>query len=555
MTLTAKEWGTLEPDLFKEALQEAPEHIRPALLRTRFRYNKREFCRYCWPERFDLAFNELHDDLFSMADVEPWDTRGKPDTLDAIAAPRGFGKSSIISFALIAHAIVYDLEAYIVLMSSGQRLARAFSLNLLGQFRSETIHDERRFTRLYGPFRVTGGKDEWQVAVRDNKPVGILTASFGQDVRGAQHPTRGIRPTLVVLDDAEKKDRVRNPDQRDIWQAILDRDILKLTDRKRGMSVRFVGTVLHPDSILARREADPGWRFRRYKAIIAWPTRQDLWDRCKKIWTNLRLGLKRHAAARAFYESKKDEMNEGVELLDPDAMDIFQLYEIIWGQGMGAFLQEMQNEPRDPTTQVFFPERWSWFTLQTDRDGRYLQVEGDDPRKVYLNELRFKFLRWDPAKGIVTGDYAAIAAVGKDKWGYKYVLRVWMQKRVPSIQLDALWGLAETFDIRRGSVEGNGFQEFAAAPFYTQKRQRREAGLYHALELDSDPSVGNKNDRIATLEPECDNGWLCFSRDIPVEVIGQFEEFPNATHDDGPDCVQGASAALGVAGSIGMVSE
>lgn len=552
--LSVREWSDMPAEEFREALMEAPPALRPKLLRVRFRYNIKEFARYCWPDRFNLPFNDLHDDLLSMADVPPWKERTKPDVLQARAAPRGFGKSMLVSFLMIVHAIVYDLEAYIVLISSGQRLARSFSRNLVTQFKTREMHDTRRLTQLYGPFKVTGGTDEWQVTVGDRKEsVGILTASFGQDVRGAQHPERGIRPTLVVMDDAEKKDRVRNPDQRHIWEQTLQKDILKLPDRSRGSVFRFVGTILHIDSTLARRENDPGWTFKKYKAILSWPRNKELWRKCHKIWANLRLGRRRREHAVQFYRDNQEAMDEGVELLDPGAMGIFDLYEMIWGQGYGSFLQEMQNDPIDPNAQIFFSDKFDRFEVrENERRERFIHTLGDNPKVIPYEQLRMRFMRWDPAKGDPAGDYAAIAVLARDMWGYKYVLDCWLDRRPPSVQLGMMWVLAEKWGVRRSSIESNNFQELAAEPFVRQKKEREKAGRWSHLIIDPRASTENKEERIATLEPEITNGWLLFNTTLPELLFRQFDAFPSGDTDDGPDAVQGASVELGAVIGGGM---
>lgn len=550
---TARDWGELAPGTFRRYLDDAPPDIKPKLLKLRFRHNIFEFAKFCWPERFNLPFNELHRDLAQLHDVPPWYERGKPDILQARAAPRGYAKSTFASYLQILHDIAYGIEAYILLMSSGQRLARAFSTNLLAQFKSTQIHDDRRFTRLYGPFKVTGGKDEWQVSVDGAPSVGVLTASFTQDVRGAQHPERGIRPTKVVMDDSEKKELVKNPMQRDKWEQKLQKDILKLGPRDRGAVYQIVGTILHIDSMLARRENDPGWDYRKFKAIIEWPKNRRRWEECRRIWTNLALEDRRQQAYN-FYLEHQEEMDAGVELLDPEVASIFELYEVIWGQGLPAFLQEMQNDPIDPNTQIFFSDRFAYFDFKRDSETgeTYLDVQGMHPRKVWLRDIRTKFVRWDPAKGNPGGDYACIALLGRDAHGFKYVLGCWLQKKPPSVQLASLWAICEHWDCEHGSLESNGFQELCAEPYRRQRNARKESGRWFRLKLESDPSSGNKEDRISTLEPEVTNHWLSFHRGLPAVLFRQFDAFPNGDHDDGPDAVQGASAALGSVNSVGM---
>ena len=69
--------------------------------------------------------------------------------------------------------------------------------------------------------------------------------------------------------------------------------------------------------------------------------------------------------------------------------------------------------------------------------------------------------------------------------------------------------------------------------------------MVFALHLDLEPESENKELRIATLEPDCTNGWMQFSDRISSEVFGQFDTFPTGTHDDAPDAIHGAWKELG----------
>lgn len=518
---------------FTELVQRADPADVFSLLRARFESPRHldEFARFCFPDRFDLPFSDLHRALFELHDVARWDERTE-DTRNAVAAPRGFAKSTIVSFLRLAHDIVYDREAYVALLSSGQRL----SLSLSRDLRAAFLAKDTPFARLYGPFQVTGGVGEWEVSVRGRPTVGVLARSFGTEVRGAKHPTRGIRVTKVVVDDGEKKDRVRNPEQRAIWEDVLNKDILKLGRRQGGLVVEVVGTVLHQDSMLARRLKDPGWRSQRWKAIIKWPERMDLWERCRTIWADLTLGKHRRPAALAFYRANRDEMDRGAEILDPAAKSLFQLFELIWTEGMSSFLSELQNEPRDPSTAIFSSEKFARFRFVGDGT---LEVLGESKRRVRLEDLRL-FGRWDPATGVLHGDYASVAVVGRDQYNYAYALAAWMARVPPSAQLAAVWSIAERLNLKRMTVESNGFQTLAAEPYRREREARRAAGQFWQLQLEEAPSTDNKESRIATMEPDITNGWLLFATDIQQEVLQQFDEFPTGEHDDGPDALHAA---------------
>lgn len=518
---------------FRELVQRAEPADVPKLLRARWSDYRHldEFGRYCFPDRFDLPFSDLHRALFDLHNVPNWNERAE-DIRSAVAAPRGFAKSTITSFLRLAHDIVYDREAYIALLSATQRLSLSMSRDLRAQFTTK----DSAFTRLYGPFQVTGTAGEWEVSVRGRPSVGVLVRSFGTEIRGAKHPTRGIRVTKAVIDDGEKKDRVRNPEQRAIWEDVLNKDILKLGRRQGGLVVEVVGTVLHQDSMLARRLKDPGWRSQRWKAIIKWPERMDLWERCRGIWADLTLGKHRRPMALAFYRSNREAMDAGAEILDPAAKSLFQLFELIWTEGMSSFLSELQNEPRDPSTAIFSSEKFARFRFVGDGT---LEVLGESRRRVKLSDLRL-FGRWDPATGVLHGDYASIAVVGRDQYNYAYALAAWMARVPPSAQLAAVWSIAERLNLRRMTVESNGFQTLAAEPYRREREARREANQFWQLQLEEAPSTDNKEARIATMEPDITNGWLLFATDIQQEVLQQFDEFPTGEHDDGPDALHAA---------------
>lgn len=530
---------------FAQILEGAPGNARPALLRERFRTHQNEFCKSMWPERFDLQFNELHEWLFDkQLRTLPWQLRSETER-DAIAAPRGYAKSTIETFAKIVHAILYDQEAFVILASAGMDLADKMS----GDLRLQFTQSDSPIARLYGPFAVQGGVTGWEVSVCGRPSVAVKPASVGSAVRGARHPSRGLRPTLVVIDDGEDKIRVRSPEQRKLWWEWLTKDVLKLGRRQGGTIYRIVGTILHHESGLARLFRDIGWSSRRWQAIIAWPERADLWAQCGAIWSDLSLGTHRRAAAKAFYAKNRSAMDRGSKTLDPKTKSLFELYEQIWSEGLSSFLQEMQNDPRDPTAQIFFSENFARFYVR----GRDLVIpEARDPhgqilrpeRTVPIASLK-KFGRWDPALGSAHGDYAAIAILGRDDLGYTYVLACWMARAKPSEQLAAAWSLCEVWGCQRMSVEGNGFQKLVMDEYPRQQRIRRDEGRFWRMQLQAENTCENKEMRIATLEPGCTQGWILFNTAVHQSVLDQFDAFPTGSHDDGPDAIQASWDALG----------
>jgi len=506
-------------------------------IRARFFRDWRWMAAYCWPDRFTLPFNRCHDALVEP-ELVPYPDR--PTDRDAVAAPRGTGKSSLASFVDPHRRIVYGVDAFIVIESAVQDLA----IELVSDLYDAFLATEGTFLEVYGPFTVEGGKSDFTVSVRGAPSVRVLAKSWGQSIRGVKH--RGVRPTCIIIDDGERSDRVRSATQRQQWWRYLTDDVLKagLRAGQGGTHFRVRGTVLHTDSMLAAALGNPGWRGRKFKSIIAWPTQAELWEQCRRIWVDLTLGEYRQAAAQAFYQANREEMDAGSEVLDPLAEPLFSLYELMWSDGLASFLREKQNEPRDGSS--------SYFNSETFRRCRVVGdvVHTADGRRVKLRDLRVG-MRLDPIpgeelgalgdeSGSGAGDFAAIAVLGRDALGYGYVLDVWMRRCRDTDMLNALWTLGERWGATRASIESNGFQRLVGRDFRRMQIERRDAGLWWQIAVDNDTSTLNKEDRIASLEPAVANGWLQFNEALPRPVFAQFDDFSGGAHDDAPDAVEGA---------------
>lgn len=527
----------MPPDEFARRWESIPdEKTRADALRMRFRFDRAAFLRYCFPEMYELPWNEFH--LAELGrDVPAWkDRKRKPNVRRAVAAPRGVAKTTLVKGEIV-HDVVYDLERFVVVLSAEERLALSINAHIRSLFKQA----DSPLAKLYGPFKVTGQTEEFQVWVRDRKrPVAFLARSFGTQVRGANYNAQ--RPTKFVIDDGERPDRVRNPDQRKIWWEFLTQDILKAGPASGGALIEWRGTVLHNDSILARLLKQPGWASEKWKAIKAWPLRQDLWEQCHRIWADLANPMAVDDA-RAFYELNQEEMDRGVDVLDPVTRPIFACYEIIWSEGLASFLKELQNEPRDPSAALFDASRMAKCRVVGDR------VIAADGREIPLSQLAI-YAHLDPAlgkdagmpgdSGAGAGDYASLAVVGRDQHGYGYLLDVWMRRARPTEQLQAFWELHDRWHFTRFSIEVNGFQALMGRDFRRMQIERRDAGQSWQVPIDEDTSSTPKDERIASLEPAVANGWLQFNEALPREVIAQFEDFPGADHDDAPDSVEGA---------------
>lgn len=348
---------------FVTLYERSTTRTRADLLRMRCRFDVAAFLTWCWPETFGRPWNEFHAAVLRLDD--PPAALRKRNVQRAWAAPRGIAKSTLAR-GRAAHRLIYGLEPFVVWMSAEMQLALSNSRTI----RSMLATPNPFLAHIAGgPLKVTGTDGAWQVQVPGGPPRGLLCKSFGTQVRGAN--LNGQRPTWIIVDDGERPDRVVNPEQRQRWQTFLDDDVIQAGPIEGGLIVDWLGTVLHPDAILARCLASAVWRGRKWAAIKAWPTRMDLWERCGAIYLDLTLGDEevRHDCADAFYRAHRAEMDLGAEVLDVHALPLFACFRLIWSNGLRSFLRERQNEPRDHTASIFTSSQFKRCRVVEDARG------------------------------------------------------------------------------------------------------------------------------------------------------------------------------------------
>lgn len=199
---------------------------------------------------------------------------------DALAAPRGHAKSTIVGQVFITWCIVNKIDNYIVYISQNHTKTVQFLEPINFHFK------ENKMLRLvYGNLtpRASAGEDG-----RDREDcfdvggVRVEAVSFEKNLRGFKY--LDMRPTLIIMDDIEDDERVMNP-------------VLRLKDEKKMNNViipsldingriKFIGTILHHDGLLAKKIKQYGGKI--YRAIdehgnVLWPERftQEKLDKIK----------------------------------------------------------------------------------------------------------------------------------------------------------------------------------------------------------------------------------------------------------------------------------
>ncbi len=545
---------------FIAEIKDLPENQKKNRMKIRLADDTLFFAEYFFRHHCRRPFSAFHLDLLRMhGNLARGDLSKRAGDRWAIAAPRGAAKTTLISLILLLHDILYSRERYVIILSAtlkqATRRLRNLRAELIGNADLRWVYAEELEKR--GEFR--------SQSLEVN---GVQVDAFGSgaEIRGLSHGP--WRPTKILLDDVEDSEAVESAAQREKLSDWFHEVVDNLGDTYTH--ILAIGTLLHPESLLARLLVRPDFEGRRYASVETFSSRPDLWSEWQRIYVDL-ANPRRVAAARRFFNRHRDAMLQDTRVLWREKEDYYDLMVQQVTRGRRAFSQEKQNEPLGAASVVFDAETVRRFA----RHGPELRVHppresalGAGPasadgvsshsalggesweRVVALESLRVVgFL--DPALGRgsgerggrgAMGDFAAQAVVGIDPAGGLYLLELWVKRASPTEQIRAAFDAHERWSFAAFGVEGNCFQELLGFPLEAERTRRKSEGRPADLPVVMVTHRRNKIERIAALEPLFANGWLAVSDSLPEEFWRELQGFPGADHDDALDAAEGAAA-------------
>jgi len=435
---------------------------------------------------------------------------GRRGTRLAVIAPRGSAKSTWASFAYPLYCAVEGYEPYIQIVSDSIGQASLW----LEAIKTE-LEDNPQLAAAYP--HASGAGPVWrQDRIRLNNGVVLEALGTLSKIRGRRH--RQERPSLIIVDDPENEEHVTSALRRERSWRWFTRAVLNAGTPRTN--VLALGTALHRDCLLLRLQKQAGWQARLFRAIVTWPQRMDLWARWEEIatdWENPR----RERDAQTYYQAQRAGMDEGAEVLWPQAESLYQLMALRSTIGPSAFAAEKQGDPVDPAAcewpSSYFDYAGFWFEKWPER-------------------LEVKTLALDPSKGkdAKKGDYSAFVRYGRDLQGIEYIEAD--LQRQPTDQIVAR-GIAHVQAFRPDgfAIEINQFQELLASEFL---RAGRQQGV--DLPIYQYDNTVNKLVRIRRLGPPLAQQRFRFKARSPgtLLLVQQLKDFPVGDHDDGPDALE-----------------
>lgn len=440
----------------------------------------------------------------------------------AIAAPREFGKSTIVTLGYILYAICYGTEKFIVIVSHTASQACATLENVRREL-SENLLIQRDFPEI---FECNGRPKlpRWrQNDIITRNGIEVLALGYGQQIRGRKN--KADRPTAVFLDDLESGENQYSIEAKEKMARWLNGSVFKAGSEKTNFM--FIGTVHHSLSLLGdylKKDFDPDWERMKFKAITEWPRHMDLWGKYHSIRC-------RHEnywdddgpdAALRFYEDHKTKMHERAALLWPEKWDLRRLMER-YSENDWSFMSEMQNEPVDADSKSFDVDGFQYWSDEYPTIDALLKSLGQG---VQI------FGACDPAmaQSGARGDYSSLVILARKGKDY-YVLVAEISHTNPEQLNRDILAYAKRYHFTKFVVESNGFQ---ALMLESLQKSAKEQGILFPIEKIN--NSGSK-DRIYGLYPWLKSGDVKFARSQKM-LLDQFRVFPNGKHDDGPDALE-----------------
>lgn len=439
-----------------------------------------------------------------------------------LAAPRDFGKSTMITLVYVLYGVCYQREKFIVLASNTSKL----SIRILDNVKAELLNNpmiEEDFPELFElkgkprPPRWTRNEIETRTGIK------VVAISVSESSRGIRY--KEYRPSLIICDDLEKGNVLSSAEQIEKVKDWFAKTIGMMGTS--GTNFIVLGTYFHPYCLigdLLDPEKSPAWRKKVIAALVSEPTNIELWER----WSNVLNGRDAYngksgpEAAKALYLDNKEAMDAGAESVWPEKWSIYQLKHEQDTNSI-VFSSERQNKPVDLKTQVF---KMDELTFWSDN---YKSTE----ELIKSIENPTFYGACDPSTG--KGDPSAIIIlVRDDKDGLLYVIVADIRQRSVNDTINDIVDYARRYQFTKFVVETNVFQLLMA----DQLRERcLKESVYLNVEEVNNGSQSHKIERIQSLHCYTKPGLLQFNKNHRP-LLEQLCLFPRAPHDDGPDALQ-----------------
>lgn len=406
---------------------------------------------------------------------ELWELFCADDPLVAVAAPRGHAKSTAGTLAFTLASLLFGSDDFVLLVSATERLAAAHLANM-----ARVLSTNEDLVAEFG-VEVTKSNETELTAQIGAREFHILGKGAEQAVRGALWNNK--RPSLIIIDDLENDEAVLSKERREKLRYWFDNALLPCGSD--NLRVRFMGTILHLDSLLERliTDTEGGWVGRRFRAHRSFDDFSELlWP---EKWTKARLQRERQRYLAAGNPS--------------------------------GYSQEYLSQPVAEADAFF-------------KKGDFRPMTQDDhlqPKTMYAS-IDFALGRGDK------GDNTAICIAGLDSSGILHIVDVYAQRYDPLQSINKMFEIQEMYDIDTWVVEDDNISK-AIGPFLNQEMMKRQK----FLSLERIRPHKDKQARAVSIQARMRAGGVHFNADAPwyFDLYNEMVNFPRGKTDDRVDAL------------------
>lgn len=211
---------------------------------------------------------------------EVWDLCCSTNKFVAIAAPRGHAKSTAVTLGYGLATLLFRERKFMLLVSDTEAQAALFLGNI-----KNALTDNTQLIELFGLKKNLAGQVQF---VKDSETDIIVEFDDGHKFRiiakGSEQKLRGLlwnnsRPDIIIGDDMENDELVMNKERRAKFKKWVTNALLPC--RSDQGIVRFVGTILHMDSMLEGLMPKP-----YSKKTVTEPLKQ--YSTMRSMWTSIK---------------------------------------------------------------------------------------------------------------------------------------------------------------------------------------------------------------------------------------------------------------------------
>lgn len=446
-----------------------------------------------FPDRFTLPFaEEVHGKIFDLIDG--------PENKVAIAAPRGWGKTSIVALALMARYILYHITGFVCYINKSHDAASLQTENL----RRELVTN-RMIKHYFGSFKQRDANSADFEEVFSKKAwvaynTLIWPRGAGQQVRGVLF--KNDRPGLIVIDDLEDPEKVENDEIRKAWKRWLYADVVKAIPRlHRNWKIVYIDTLKHEDSLLQHLLDSPDWASVRLEACD---------DNFKSTAPK--------------FMSDEDVEKEWQEHVNAGETDVF--------------FRELRNLPISTKDAAFRQEYFKYYNRPIEMGGSKEEDLKLTDAEVQQNKNIETVVILDPAKTVkIHSAESAIVGIGIDLASARlYVRDIISEKMYPDEIYDALFGMGTRLGAKVLGIEETSLNEFIRQPIKNEMFRR---GTFFELIWLKARGGMKKELRVKELVPYYRGGYIYHNASCvnTKKLEAQLGMFPRSALWDIMDCL------------------